>query len=74
MLYRFLSAGSFLSGLILFGVAVFAYVVPADGPGMTIDEPNREFPAHAAGQKLDVAFRIHNPTGHTVQIVGLAEC
>lgn len=74
MLFRFLPAMLLLCGLALFGVAAFAYFVPADGPGVTIDEPDREFPAYGVGEKLDVAFRIHNPTGHTVRIVGLADC
>ncbi len=74
MLFRFLPTMLLLCGLALFCVAGFAYFVPGDGPGATIDEPDREFPACAVGQRLEVTFRIHNPTGHTVRIVGLAEC
>lgn len=74
MIFRILPAGLLLCSLALFGVAAFDYFIPADGPGVTIDEPDREFPAHVVGQKLDAAFRIHNPTRHTARIVGQAEC
>jgi hypothetical protein len=74
MRIRFLPAGFLLGGLALLGAGGLGCFVAADDPGVTIDEPDREFPAAVAGQELNVAFRIHNPTGHTVRIIGLAEC
>lgn len=74
MIYRILPALCFLSGFILLGFAAFANFVPVDGPGLSINEPEREFPTQAAKQRLDVVFHLQNPTGHTVRIVGLAEC
>jgi hypothetical protein len=71
---RLLPAGFLLCGLTLLGAAGFCYFIPSDGLGVTIDEPDRAFPTYAAGQTLDVPFRIHNPTGHTVRIVGLGVC
>jgi hypothetical protein len=74
MIYRFLPTGLLLVGLALLGAAAVAYFVPADGPGVSIDEPEREFTAWDAGQHRQVIFRIHNPTRHTVRVVGLADC
>lgn len=74
MASRSLPAGLYLSGVALVGVAAFNYSIQTGGPGVRIDEPDRKFPAYTIGQELGVEFRIHNPTGHTVRIVGLAEC
>jgi hypothetical protein len=74
MISRFLPIGLFLIGLVLLGAAGFAYFALVDGPGVTIDEPEREFAAWEVGQKREVAFRMHNPTRHAIRIVGLAPC
>jgi hypothetical protein len=74
MVFRRLAAGSFSFGLILLGLAGFGYVIPADRPGAFIHTTHCELPAVAAGQAIEVAFQIHNRTGSTVRVVGLAEC
>jgi hypothetical protein len=74
MTSRRLSTGFLLGGLALLGVAAFDYLTPGDSPGVTIAEPNREFPACPAGQVVPVAFHIQNPTRHTTRILGLTPC
>lgn len=72
--HRFLSIGLVLMGLVLLGTGVLGYAMRADGPGVTIDEPEREFATWEAGQTRSVVFRIHNPTRRAIHVVGLAEC
>jgi hypothetical protein len=74
MSFRFLSAGLMSCGLTLLGAAGIAYLVAADDGVVSIDEPERELPNCEFGKKLDVCFRIHNPTGHAVRIIGLTQC
>jgi hypothetical protein len=71
---RALAIGFLLSGLVLLGLAAFEYVVPADDHGVIIDDLDREFPDVVAGERIPVSFSIHNPTRHTVRVVGLAKC
>lgn len=47
--HRFLSIGLVLMGLVLLGTGVLGYAMRADGPGVTIDEPEREFATWEAG-------------------------
>jgi uncharacterized protein (DUF58 family) len=63
-----------LCGLALIAVTAAGYFAPADDARVTVDDPDREVPACTPGQATEVAFRVHNPTGRSVQLVGLAEC
>jgi hypothetical protein len=71
---RFLATGLVLCGLALSSAAGIGYLALVDESGVIIQAPNREFPDCAVGQKLDVVFRFHNPSRHTIQVVGLAQC
>jgi len=71
---RMLIAGLLLSGLILVGLAAFIFFVPGDAAGVSIGEPEREFPDAAAGESVPVAFAVHNSTRQAARVVGLAEC
>jgi len=73
MIRRLFSGLLLLGGVILLGVAAWEYRVFSDGPGVTIEDPNREVRVDA-GQPTLVAFHVHNPTRHRVRIVGLAVC
>ncbi|HZT82685.1 MAG TPA: hypothetical protein VFA26_20820 [Gemmataceae bacterium] len=68
------SAGFLLVGLFLLGFAVFEYCRPTEGPGVTVDGPERELSAQTPGQVVEVGFRFHNSARHPARIVGLAEC
>jgi hypothetical protein len=74
MTFRSLSTGLILVGFALLGLAAFVFFRPADGPGVSIEAPEREFATVWTGHTIDVAFRVHNPTAHTAQVVGLTEC
>jgi hypothetical protein len=75
MVYRLLSTGFLIAGLILLGVsAVVWYLDATDGPGVTLAEPERTLEAVTAGEPVVVSFAITNPTRHPSRIVGLAEC
>jgi hypothetical protein len=71
---RVLTAGLCLGGFILLSLAVLDYFHQPDGSGVTIEEPEREFPAYLTGKTTELAFRIHNPTRHTARVVGLEPC
>ncbi len=73
MFYRIGSYFFFGLTVVLLGAAVVAFFWVPDEPGVTIDEPTREFPALAVGEH-EVRFRLHNPTRHPVRIVGAGTC
>lgn len=73
MVLRLLSCFLLLGGVGLLGVAAWGSRVWFDRPGATIDDPDREVRIDV-GQTVAVTFRLHNPTRHPVQVVGLAAC
>ena len=73
MISRVLSYVFFLIAVILFGIAGYGYYLSTDAPGAALLEPEREFPGLAVGENA-VMFRIHNPTRHTVRVVGFSFC
>lgn len=74
MIFRILAFGLFLIGLALVGSAGIIYFLFWDAPGVTIDELEHEFAACEVGQEYTIVLRIHNPTRHTVRVVGLGTC
>jgi hypothetical protein len=73
-MYRILSWGFILIGLLLLGWAAFDYYTFTDPAHVTIDEAERDLPDAPVGQPTDVVFTIHNPTWRTARVIGLAEC
>jgi len=73
MLQRILPPVFLLIAVVLFAAAGYAYYYLDDAPGATIDEPDREFPALAVGHN-ETTLRLHNPTRHTVRVVGYQFC
>ncbi len=73
MIYRYLANGFLILGIGLLCLAGYCYYLQTDAPGASIDEPDREFPNLAVGEN-QVRFRVHNPTRHTVRIVGCSFC
>lgn len=63
-----------LCGLGLLGVAAWQYFGPENGPGLIVDEPEREVSGFTVGQTKTITFSFHNRTRHPVQIIGLAPC
>ena len=74
MLARLWAIGLLLCGLGLLGVAAWQYFGQKDGPGLIVDEPEREISGCTVGPTTMIAFSFHNRSRHPVQIVGLAEC
>lgn len=64
----------FMCGLGLLAVAAWQYFGPADGPGLIVDEPEREVAHCSVGQTRALTFSFHNRTRHPVQVIGLAPC
>ena len=73
MSWRILPGFFLLISLILFGAAGYAYYLETDAPGAVIDEPDRAFGTLTVG-KNDVRFKLHNPTRHTVRVIGYQFC
>ena len=73
MIYRILYYVCSLTAIVLFGVAFYAYYLETAAPGAIIDEPDREFSNLAVGKNA-VTYRLHNPTGHTVRVIGCSFC
>jgi hypothetical protein len=74
MFMRILPTALFALSLALFGAAGYAYfLMEEDAPGAVIPDPDREFPSLAVG-KNEVRFRLENPTGHTVRVIGCQYC
>lgn len=71
---RLCALGVILIGIGLLALAAWDYFAPGDGPGVFVDEPEREILGCSAGQTSVVIFPIHNPTRHPVWVVGLEEC
>lgn len=74
MLAKLLSIGLALCGLGLIGMGAWQYFTPEDGPGFTVDEPEREIAGCSAGQTKVITFAFHNRARHPVQVLGLAPC
>lgn len=68
------SIGLILCGLGLLAEAAWQYFGPKNGPGLTVDEPERAISGWSVGQTKQVTFRFHNRTGHPVRIIGLVPC
>ena len=73
-MFRIVSVGFILVGVLLLSWTVFAYYVSTDTSQVTIDEAERDLPDAPVGQPTDVVFTIHNPTWRTARVIGLAEC
>jgi hypothetical protein len=73
MLWRWLPSFLFLMSLLLFGAAGYAYYLTTDECGAVIDEPDREFTQLTVG-KNEVKYQFHNPTRHTVRVIGCQFC
>jgi hypothetical protein len=73
MVWRVLSYVFLVTALILFAVAGYGYYLDTDTHGAALLDPEREFPGLAVGENT-VTFRVHNPTRHTVRIVGFSSC
>jgi hypothetical protein len=71
---RLWSFGLILCGLGLFAVAAYQYFGPEDGPGLIVDEPEREISGCSVGQTKAIRFSFHNRARHPVRIIGLAPC
>jgi hypothetical protein len=71
---RLWAVGLLLCGMGLLAVAAWQYFIPEDGPGLTVDEPEREISDCLVGQTKVVTFPFHNRARHPVQIIGLAPC
>ena len=59
--------------VVLLGLAGYFYWLGDDVSGAIIDEPDREFPSLKVG-KNPVTFKLHNPTRHTVRVIGYSFC
>lgn len=71
---RMLPVGFIITSLGFLSMAAYDYVTRHDAPGVVIDNPERELPEASTETPIPVVFPIHNPTGHTIRIIGLAEC
>lgn len=71
---RLWNIGLTLFGLGLLAVAAWQYFGPDDGPGLTVDEPEREISGCWAGQTEEITFAFHNRGRRPVQIIGLENC
>lgn len=71
---RLLSVGFVVLGIALLSVAAYDLLTPADGPGVAIEEPEREVTDCSAGKAREVTFPVHNRTGRPLQVLGLTEC
>lgn len=63
-----------LFGLGLLAAAAWLYFGPGDGPGLIVEEPEREFSGCSVGQTKAITFSFHNRSRYAVQIIGLAPC
>ena len=73
MIFRIASNVCFVVSLILFGTAIAAYFWVPDEPGAVVDDPDRNLSAMVVGEH-EIRFRLHNPTRHTVRVVGAGSC
>ena len=73
MILRNLPAVFLLLAFALLAAAGYAYFFLQDAPGAVIAEPDRTFPALAVG-KNEISFRLNNPTGHVVRVIGCQFC
>ncbi|HZZ81864.1 MAG TPA: hypothetical protein VFE62_25410 [Gemmataceae bacterium] len=69
---RLLSKLLFVTGAFLFVLAAYAYLT-ADGAGARIEDADREFPGLTVGVNK-VSYQLHNPTRHTVRVLGCSFC
>jgi hypothetical protein len=61
-------------GLILLGIGSALHIIEQyDVAGASIDDPVRDVAELLVGSKHAVSFDFHNPTRHTVHVVGLGE-
>lgn len=62
-----------LAALASGSLAAYLFVQAEDGPGATIEEPERELSV-AIDNPKEISFRIRNPTKHEVSVVGYDWC
>lgn len=70
---RFLCSICMLAALASSGLAAYFFLRTEDGPGATIEEPERELSV-AIDNPKEISFRIRNPTKHEVSVVGYDWC
>jgi hypothetical protein len=63
-----------VAGIATCVAALYLYHYPPVERRVEVQEPERELTQVLAGEKLTLAFAIHNPTWHTARVVGLTEC
>jgi hypothetical protein len=78
MFYRIVSGICVLGGVVTLGVAALAYFnvlnIWSSNSGVYVEEPERTFADWDKLQDKTTVFRIHNPTGRMVRVVGLSYC
>ena len=74
MIFRFLSVGLLMIGLVLVGVAASNYFTVLDNSRVVVPDAERALPECSPDEPIPVFFRIHNPTRFSVRVVGLEEC
>lgn len=74
MIRRYAPSLLFILGSGLLAVAAVMHFATDDAPGFVVDNPAREDLTLTAGTTTTVEFSVHNPTRHTVRVIGLAIC
>jgi hypothetical protein len=73
MIWRIFSYIFLLIGIALLAAAAYVYYLESDAPGVMVENAAREFPDLIVGTNT-VTYRLHNPTRHTVRVVGSSFC
>ncbi|MBI1831624.1 MAG: hypothetical protein HYR84_09265 [Planctomycetes bacterium] len=73
MVGRIVEVGLFALSFALFVLAGYCYLNQPDAPGALVDKPDQELSAAPIG-KREVRYRLENPTGHPVRVVGFSFC
>ena len=71
MLLRSISMILVLGGLALVGLAVYSYFAPPLGPALVVAKGDVELGDCAAGQDVDVVFRLQNNSGKPIPVLGM---
>jgi hypothetical protein len=74
VLCRFLSTILLLAGVVLLGLAAYAYFARPAGPGLTVVESDIEVCDCAAGEETTVVVHLHNSSGRSIRVLGLVTC
>lgn len=74
MVVRILQVAFVLAGSSLLAMATLDYFARADGPSVTIAEPDRTIDVGPAGRETLVTFEFNNAGARLVRIMGLTVC